>query len=97
MPGKILTCCYCGARSLFAPGAGATLSCETCGAPLKVQKARPAVRERTVKPERTGAAAVPVRVKPEKPHKKPKKKKRRKSLFRKVLSEAVDVIEDIFD
>lgn len=98
MPGKILTCCYCGARSVFAPGRQARLACETCGAPLKDQKARPVPRSKPVKPERIGAAAVPVKVKPEKPLKQSKKKKKRKkSLFSKVLSEAFDVIEDIFD
>ena len=98
MPEKILTCCYCGVRSIFAPGRQAALVCETCGAPLKDQKARPVSKAKPVKPERSGAAAVPVRMKSEKPLKKgKKKKKRKKSLFSKVLSEAFDVIEDIFD
>lgn len=94
MPGKILTCCYCGARSLFAPGAGATLSCETCGAPLKEQKPRPLAKPKTVRPDRSGGAAGPVKAKKSA---RKAKKKRRKPLFRKVLSEAFDLIEDIFD
>ncbi len=94
MPGKILTCCYCGARSMFAPGPQHTLACGTCGAPLKAQKPRPQAKPRAVHPERSGAAAVPLKVRKEP---KKTKKKRKKSLFKKVMSEAFDVIEDIFD
>ncbi len=81
------------------------LICETCGAPLAAQKARPLCPGKGAKtPSAAPMPAVPYKVshqpKPNKQAGKPiksRKPKKRKSLFQKVLSEAFDVIEDIFD
>jgi hypothetical protein len=111
--GKIVSCCYCGVQSRFLPGAGKgssrvlALSCGTCGAPLAAQKARP------LQPGKgaclvgsAGSAKVKPKVKKSKsaegayPQQKPvkvKSRKKRKGLFHKLVSEAVDLVEDIFD
>ncbi|PWR01651.1 hypothetical protein DKT77_16115 [Meridianimarinicoccus roseus] len=89
---KIATCCYCGTRAALVLR-GETrheLSCASCGAPLHEMKL-------------LKGAARPVHAPDRAPHpqrhpgpKRPKKRKR-KSLSRKLLSEAFDLIEDIFD
>jgi hypothetical protein len=85
------------------------LICGTCGAPLAAQKARPlqpgkgaclvggggdakAKAKPKVKKGKNAEGAHP-RQKPI----KVKSRKRRKSLFHKLVSEAVDLVEDIFD
>ncbi|WP_342585414.1 hypothetical protein [Ruegeria sp. ANG-S4] len=61
------------------------LSCSSCGAPLHDLKMMP-------------KAKLSKTTQPYKPKKKGgKSKKKRKSLFSKVLDEAWDVIEDVFD
>lgn len=84
---KIATCCYCGTRAaLVLTGRdGHELACASCGAPLhdlKALKTQPA-------PAKPGKP----RMKPS----KPKKKKRKKSLSRKLMGEAFDLLDDIFD
>ena len=93
---KMITCCYCGARDVMRMGKGArvTLSCLTCGAPVrKVEAMKPA--------EAVAAAPTPAKP-PEKvnKHRRPKhfeavkkRKKKRKSL----LAHIVDEAEDFFD
>ena len=109
MSTKIATCCYCGARAALRLDRGRhELTCATCGAPLREMKALraehgPAVGEApgTVKPSKlrgtrggplaagalaalaAGAAG--------------RRKGKRKSLGRKLLSEAWDLVEDILD
>lgn len=118
--GKILSCCYCGVQSRFLPGntggnAGGGLSaliCETCGAPLASQKARPLASGKgaclpgALAPGGPGAASVKSKGKKTKGAKgknaarklgKGKKPKKRKGLFKSLLSEAADLVEDIFD
>jgi hypothetical protein len=76
-----------------------TLACNACGAPLKLQKPKSEAKRRKPKQAVTGSAMIPA-AKPAKYKSKkikPKKVKRRKSLFSKVLDEAWDAIEDIFD
>ncbi|MGR3759868.1 hypothetical protein ACUXV3_07000 [Roseobacteraceae bacterium NS-SX3] len=84
-------------QSAFVPGRKgiAALVCSTCGAPFAAQKARPLMPGKGAKyvPAPVASPARPKRKK----NKPPKPRKRRKSLFRKALSEVIDVIEDIFD
>lgn len=92
---KIATCSYCGTRAALVLGAGRLeLTCSACGAPLHALKMLP------VGPQPAPATAVdhrkPPKVRPEKA-KKPKAPKRRKGLFARVLDEAMDMVEDIFD
>ncbi|MEL6596058.1 MAG: hypothetical protein AAFQ47_08990 [Pseudomonadota bacterium] len=100
---KVATCCYCGTRAaLVLRGKDRhELSCRGCGAPLHDLKMIPrsdqGEQREVVKPSR-------IRNRPDDPIKgykwderKRKKRKKRKSLGRKVLEEAWDVLEDIFD
>ena len=111
--GKIVNCCYCGVQSRFLPGAGKgssrvlVLTCGTCGAPLATQKARP------LQPGKgaclvgsTGGTKAKPKVKKSKNAEafrsaqkpaKVKSRKKRKGLFHKLVSEAVDLVEDIFE
>ena len=103
---KIATCCYCGTRAaLVLRGKGRhELSCSSCGAPLHNLKMLP-VSSGETSGRGAARAATPTRPTPKpshpkQPHPKPRKvdrKRRRKGLFRKVLEEVWDEIEDIFD
>ncbi len=65
------------------------LSCSSCGAPLHDLKKLPkSTRTPRPTPERHAPTRRPV---------KAKKKKKQRSLFSRVLEEALDVIEDVFD
>lgn len=91
---KIATCCYCGTRAALVLR-GETrheLSCSACGAPLHNLKAIPA--DRTPPPKPAPSRHAPRHPAP--PARRPKPRKR-KSLSRRILSEAFDLIEDIFD
>jgi transcription initiation factor TFIIIB Brf1 subunit/transcription initiation factor TFIIB len=98
-PTKIATCCYCGSRAaLVLDQSRHELSCASCGAPLHNMKKFPQERSTDWQPHR------PKRTRPlpqtqRKPtgHVRKKGWTRRKSIFRHVLEEAFDVIEDIFD
>lgn len=83
------------------------LVCGTCGAPLSAQKARPLSMG---KGARLPAEAAAVTAKPKaknskkakrrQPCQKPAKvkpRKKRKGLFHKLVSEAFDLVEDVFD
>lgn len=94
-----------------ADGAVSRLVCTSCGAPLAAQKARPlAAGKGASLPTPTAATPAQPKVKKskyakaayaaQKPARKSSKKskpKKRKSLFQKLVSEAVDLVEDIFD
>jgi hypothetical protein len=98
---------------LPAPNRGgssiSTLICGTCGAPLSSQKARPLAPGKGARLPGAEAPKVavanpmgkkPKSTKPMKPaykKSKGKKPKKRKGLLQKFLSEAVDIVEDIFD
>jgi hypothetical protein len=92
---KIATCCYCGTRAALVLR-GETrheLSCAACGAPLHDLKALPVNHARAAKPapiRHTQQRPAPQRP----PQQRPRKKK---SLSRRILSEAFDLIEDILD
>lgn len=87
---KIATCCYCGARAALVLKGEARheLSCSSCGAPLHDLKALKASHE-------AKQPAYP-RGRREKSGKF-KGKKKRKTLSRRILSEAIDILDDIFD
>ncbi|WP_371157129.1 hypothetical protein [Jannaschia sp. 2305UL9-9] len=92
---KVATCCYCNRRTTLRATAsdGHALACASCGAPL--------TRMKSLRPETARAAAAhppvkhPVPVKKDK--KKKSKKKTRKGMFHRLLEEAWDGLEDIFD
>lgn len=89
-PNKIATCCYCGTRAALVLDKGRhELACSSCGAPLHDLK----MLRKSAKGDRElvhrKSASVP------KPRKQ--KKKKRKGLFRDILEEAFDLIEDIID
>ena len=90
MTTKIATCCYCGRRTTLRLTArdGHELACGSCGAALHHMK--------PLKPEAARAATSHAPIPMAKP-KKVKRPKRRKPLWKKVLSEVIDEIEDIFD
>ncbi|SLN19938.1 hypothetical protein RUM8411_00690 [Ruegeria meonggei] len=86
-PQKIATCCYCGTRAaLVLKGQQRhELSCSSCGAPLHNLKMMP---KRKVSD--AGSAKYDGGY-------KKKKQKKKKSMFSRVMDEAWDAIEDIFD
>lgn len=88
-PSKIATCCYCGTRAaLVLKGKQRhELSCSSCGAPLHDLKMVPKRKLNDSKPKRESF----------KPSKGYKNKKKKKGMFSRVLDEAWDAIEDIFD
>ncbi|RVT85726.1 hypothetical protein DXV76_08235 [Rhodobacteraceae bacterium CCMM004] len=106
---KVATCCYCGSRAalILAGTVRHELACATCGAPLHELKAlrsdaggkrqttrRSAPHPMALPAGAAGAAAVAAGAMR---RAKPKRKKKRKSLGRKVLSEAFDLFDDLFD
>lgn len=95
-PTKIATCCYCGTRAALVLRGDTRheLSCSACGAPLHDLKMLRA--DRVGGPE-AKAPRPPRPGKPVRAAKPRKKKKMRKPLWSRVLGEAFDVIEDIFD
>jgi hypothetical protein len=103
---KIATCCYCGTRAaLILKGSTRhELACSACGAPLHALKSLrsdavdPAMHRAPRKGKRKAdrdARAMGVSAWQQGLN-KPKKRKR-KSPARRLLSEAFDLIEDIFD
>jgi len=103
---KIATCCYCGTRAaLVLSGEGRhELACSSCGAPLHDLKMLPkspsGATARAATPARPGPRKAPNPTHPRQPHPKAvkaKKRKKRKGLFRDLLEDAWDVIEDIID
>ena len=99
---KIATCCYCGTRAALVLRGDTRheLSCSSCGAPLHdLKMLRRDVGTGTA-PAATPARPKPKPVHPYQPHPKPrkvKKRKKRKGLFRRLVEDAWDEIEDIFD
>jgi len=98
-PSKIATCCYCGSRAaLVLTGKDRhELTCSTCGAPLHDMKRLRSKKAGAGAEWRAQGASAVSHLKPPKKPKSKAKKKPRKSLWRSVLEEAVDVVEDIFD
>ena len=106
-PTKIATCCYCGTRAALVLGKDRhELSCSSCGAPLHDMKR---LRTSQSGERRKRVESHPDWEQPrhrchprdreawEPKHPKRRKYKKRKGLMRKIMEEAFDVIEDIFD
>ena len=103
---KIATCCYCGTRAVLTLGGVVRheLSCSACGAPLRNLKMlrTDKAADTGSMPKRSAGRPAPVRgawagaTGPARPRKS-KSKKRRKGVMSKLLEEAFDVLEDIFD
>lgn len=100
---KIATCCYCGTRAaLVLRGRDRhELACSNCGAPLhdlKMLKAEhPGPRTLVTPTKARQTAPRPDWDKDDWKKKRRKPKKRRKSLGRRFLEEAWDIVEDIID
>lgn len=99
---KIATCCYCGTRAaLVLRGEDRhELTCSSCGAPLRDLKMLPkgAVSKSAAKGKPGRAKVKPIHA--NQPHpkaKKKKKQKKRKGLWGKIVEEAWDAVDDIFD
>ncbi len=102
---KIATCCYCGTRAALVLR-GETrheLACRSCGAPLHDLKQ---LRRDRSDSDRTPSRPSRPRARPAgygpdrgRRHEKPMPQRRRprKSRGRRVLSEILDLIEDVFD
>jgi len=106
---KVATCCYCGTRAaLVLDGRRHELACAGCGAPLHDLKALPVrpgasgpARRPPATPARDPGAAPAAKRRPLPPGRadpppRPRKR-RRKSLLRRAVAEALDLIEDILD
>lgn len=101
---KIATCNYCGTRAILVfDEARHELTCSACGAPLHDMKFMPQPfvkkHKKSSKPKtRNGfaAAAAGASVWDFK-GRKTKKKRKKKPVFRRVLEDIFDEIEDIFD
>ena len=99
MQHKVATCCYCGTRAALVLR-GQTrheLSCAACGAPLHDLKALRTDRPKQARPARPARAAAPYPAQATPPPRRKPKRKKRKTLGRKLMKEAFDLIEDIFD
>jgi hypothetical protein len=99
---KIATCCYCGTRAaLVLRGKDRQeLSCSNCGAPLHDLKMLPKAVDRGTARAATSTRPKPKAVHPKQPHpkaRKVKKRSKRKGIWRKIVEEVWDEIEDIFD
>src|SRR5210317_2112907 len=99
---RLATCCYCGTRSalVLAGASSHRLACGACGAPLTQMKQLPCKGTHgPVEAARPLKAPPPPRPKPPRPQnpQNTKKAKKRQKPNRKLLSEAWDLLEDIFD
>ncbi|MFZ5962368.1 hypothetical protein ACOXXX_05395 [Thalassococcus sp. BH17M4-6] len=102
---KIATCCYCGTRAALVLQGDTRheLACASCGAPLHDMKMFPGAEAshgpasaKPRKKKRPKVHATPLQLW-EREMPKSRKKKKRKTLGKRFLSEAFDVLEDIFD
>ena len=89
MTPKIATCCYCGARAALRLDRDRhELACASCGAPLHEMKSLRAQH---------GPPAGEARGIVEPSKLRGKRRRKRRSLGRKLIAEAWDLIEDIID
>lgn len=98
---RVVTCCYCGARSTLEHGKGRKLVCHGCGAGMKRIEAIQPVLERAGKSKHK-KPAIPHPAEGDRKHldkdrpARRKKGKRRRGMWYQVR-EAFDDIDDIFD
>ncbi|MEL6197478.1 MAG: hypothetical protein AAFT19_06500, partial [Pseudomonadota bacterium] len=108
-PDRLLTCCFCGARSILPGGTGAAarLVCHGCGAPIKAIEVLSRPQDRPRKGRKQKGPAIPHPA--ERPHDhlakdRPVRRKRGKRrdpswsrFVSKMWDELEDAVEDIFD
>lgn len=101
---KIATCNYCGTRSVLVfDEVRHELACSACGAPLHDMKFMPQPVESKskkvgkAKVSKPVTAAAAARAAWGSKDRKIKKKRKKKPMFRRVLEDIFDEIEDIFD
>lgn len=104
---RIATCCYCGTRAALVLDGTVQheLACSSCGAPLSQMKNLKTTQDkpRRAKPSKpayrrsdTGAEEI-LRALEKRAKKGRKKKKPKKGLAQRMLGEAFDALEDLFD
>lgn len=100
---KILTCCYCGARSTLAGSRSGRLVCHGCGAPAENLEKIQCVLEKRRKKSDHPKAAVPhpaeragAHLDKDRPARRKKGKRKKRSVWYHV-AEALDDWDDIFD
>lgn len=95
---KIATCCYCGLRARLVLDEGHhELMCRSCGAPLHDMKSLPVQSDGSKRKAQKHSRPIASRDDPHRHERSKKKPKKRKSAARWFLSEAVDILDDIFD
>lgn len=98
-----MQCCYCGVQSAFVPDRAVhSLVCETCAAPLSVQKQRPIAEHKGVllpagKHHMSEHGMSKHTKKVKKVDKRGKVLKKKKTVFAKLFDLADDLVDDIFD
>ncbi|WP_208353704.1 hypothetical protein [Pseudaestuariivita rosea] len=93
---KVVKCCYCGTKAaLVLKGRERhELACSACGAPLHDLKIMPMGHQgKKMKPQ----PAHPRKYAKNNWEQPRRRKKKRKSLASRILDEAFDIVEDIFD
>ncbi|MEM6973521.1 MAG: hypothetical protein AAF577_12010 [Pseudomonadota bacterium] len=100
---RIVTCCYCGGRSILPERKIGRLVCHGCGAPISRIQRLEAPPGQKAKGKKRRKAAIPYGA-DRKEHLRPKdrplrrkKGKRRKSTLERFWKEIEDAFEDIFD
>ena len=100
---RVVTCCYCGARSTLGKDRGRNLTCHGCGAGItRIEAIQPVLERAGKSEERKKKPAVPHPAEGERRHKakdrpaRRKKGKRKRGMWYQVR-EAFDDIDDLFD
>lgn len=100
---RVVTCCYCNARSTFSGDRSERLVCHGCGAPLKRIEALHPDIERRRKKGKGKKPAMPHHA--ERPHehldkdrpaRRKKGKRKKRSFFGEILDDVFD-LDDLFD
>lgn len=103
---RIVSCCYCGSRSILPREGGLRLVCHGCGAPIRVIEALETPPDKRKRKHKKEKPAVPHPAVERGAHKRKdmalrrRKGKRRKSLIdwlEDVIEDAWDDLEDVFD
>ena len=103
-PMKIITCCYCGARSTLSAAPGTRLFCHGCGAAITRLESIQADIEKHKKSKKGGKKpAIPHNAErdyehlaKDRPARRKKGKRKKRSMWHHI-GEAFDDLDDIFD
>ena len=102
-PLRVISCCYCGARSTLKPEPGQRLLCHGCGAPITKLEPLQASMERKRKKRGTPKPAIPHHAEgcgghlaKDRPQRRKKGKRRKRSIWYHI-GEAFDDFDDILD